>query len=78
MCRHAVALVEPGLFAFSRSLVAMLVLFPFAFRSLLKADRGVVLGRMFLGVFNSLNFLASSYALRDLNSATTAFVVTPN
>ena len=75
---NAVLMVDPGLFAFSRSLLALLALLPFALRALRKTERRIVLAGLVLGIFNGLNFLASSIALSQLNSATTAFVVTLN
>lgn len=76
LTHNAVAHVDPGLYAFARSLVAMLALLPFALPHVRKANRQTVVGGVLLGAFSALNIVSQSYALSYLSSASTAFCVT--
>ena len=76
LTHNAVAHIDPGLYAFARSLVAVLALLPFALPFVLKANRRTVIGGLLLGGFSALNIVSQSYALSYLSSASTAFCVT--
>ncbi|WP_081896699.1 MULTISPECIES: DMT family transporter [Burkholderia] len=76
LTHNAVAQVDPGLYAFSRSLVATLALLPFALPYVAKANRRTVIGGLILGGFSALNIVSQSYALSHLSSASAAFCVT--
>ncbi|MER7910892.1 DMT family transporter [Streptomyces sp. NPDC096068] len=76
LTHNAVAVVDPGLYAFARSLVATVALLPFALPVALRASRKAVLGGLVLGLFSALNIVSQSYALHYLSSASTAFCVT--
>ncbi|HEX5685646.1 MAG TPA: DMT family transporter [Ideonella sp.] len=76
LTHNAVAHVDPGLYAFARSLVATLALLPFALPFVLKANRQTAIGGLLLGGFSALNIVSQSYALSYLSSASTAFCVT--
>jgi drug/metabolite transporter (DMT)-like permease len=78
LTHNAVARIDPGLYAFLRSLVALLALLPFALPAVLKANRRTVIGGLILGCFSALNILGQSYALSYVSSATTAFLVCLN
>ena len=76
LTHNAVAVVDPGLYAFARSLVATMALLPFALPVALRAGRKALLGGLLLGLFSALNIVSQSYALHYLSSASTAFCVT--
>lgn len=76
LTHNAVAHVDPGLYAFARSLVATLAFLPFALPSMLKANRTTLGGGFALGCFSALNIVSQSYALSYLSSASAAFCVT--
>ncbi|MFF9017974.1 DMT family transporter [Streptomyces sp. NPDC014870] len=76
LTHNAVEVVDPGLYAFARSLVATVALLPFALPVALRASRKAVLGGLVLGLFSALNIVSQSYALHYLSSASTAFCVT--
>ncbi|MGW4160207.1 DMT family transporter [Streptomyces sp. NPDC004788] len=76
LTHNAVAVVDPGLYAFARSLVAMVAMLPFALPVALRANRKAVLGGLVIGLFSALNIISQSYALHYLSSASTAFCVT--
>jgi drug/metabolite transporter (DMT)-like permease len=78
LTHNAVAHINPGLYAFSRSLVAALTLMPFALPLIKKTDRRTLVAGLVLGIFSALNAVSQSYALSYLSSATTAFCVTLN
>ena len=78
LTHNAVAHINPGLYAFSRSLVATVTLLPFAVPHLRKTDRRTLLAGLVLGVFSALNVVSQSYALSHLTSASTAFCITLN
>lgn len=76
LTHNAVAHVDPGLYAFSRSFVAVLALLPFALPYVAKANRRTVIGGLILGCVSALNIVSQSYALSHLSSASAAFCVT--
>lgn len=76
LTHNAVAVIDPGLYAFARSLVATLALLPLALPAALRANRRTLLGGLVLGLFSALNIVSQSYALHYLSSASTAFCVT--
>ncbi|MGW6565694.1 DMT family transporter [Streptomyces sp. NPDC054975] len=76
LTHNAVAVVDPGLYAFARSLVATVAILPFALPVALRANRTAVLGGLVIGLFSALNIISQSYALHYLSSASTAFCVT--
>ncbi|MFD9410307.1 DMT family transporter [Streptomyces sp. NPDC059989] len=76
LTHNAVAEVDPGLYAFARSLVALVALLPLALPGALRANRRTLLGGIVLGLFSALNIISQSYALHYLSSASTAFCVT--
>lgn len=78
LTHNAVQDINPGLYAFFRALVAAIALLPLAFKHLRANNKKTVIGGALLGLFSALNTLGQSYALKDLSSATTAFLVTLN
>lgn len=78
LTHNAVSRIDPGLYAFLRSLVALIALFPFALPKVMKANRRTLLGGIVLGCFSALNILGQSYALSYVSSATAAFLVSLN
>lgn len=76
LTHNAVAVVDPGLYAFARSLVATVALLPIALPVALRASRKALLGGLVLGLFSALNIVSLSYALHYLSSASTAFCAT--
>lgn len=76
LTHNAVAEIDPGLYAFARSLVATAALAPFALPVALRANRRTLIGGLVLGVFSAINMMSQSYALSYLSSASTAFCVT--
>lgn len=76
LTHNAVAVVDPGLYAFARSLVATVAILPFALPVARRANRATVLGGLVIGLFSALNIISQSYALHYLSSASTAFCVT--
>ena len=76
LTHNAVASVDPGLYAFARSLVATAALLPIALPAVRRVSRRIVLGGLVLGVFSAINIGSQSYALHYISSASTAFCVT--
>ncbi len=78
LTHNAVQNINPGLYAFFRALIATAALLPLAFKHLTTSNKKTIVGGALLGLFSALNTLGQSYALKDLSSATTAFLVTLN
>ena len=78
LTHNAVALINPGLYAFVRLFIATICLAGFAKYFFGQFTKPVSSSGVLLGVFTSLNALSQSYALSHLSSATTAFLVTLN
>ncbi len=78
LTHNAVQHIDPGLYAFLRALVASIALAPLALKHLKENNKKTFIGGLLLGIFSTLNILGQSYALKELSSATTAFLVTLN
>ncbi|MCE3269095.1 MAG: hypothetical protein K0R49_1347 [Burkholderiales bacterium] len=78
LTHNAVALFNPGLFAFYRLMVAAICLFPFVLWSFKEINRKIVIGGFLIGIFSTLSIVSQSYSLSMTNSAMTAFLITLN
>jgi drug/metabolite transporter (DMT)-like permease len=78
LTHNAVRIMDPGVFAFCRQIVASLCLLPFALPYAKQINRQTLTWSFLIGLLGALNVLCQSYALTSLASAQIAFFVTIN
>ncbi len=78
LTHNAVRLVNPGVFAFYRQVIAAVCLFPFAVKFFSQLDKRIIIGGFFIGLWSTLSMVSQSFALSTISSAMTAFFVTLN